>query len=791
MGHRLSIRAKLQLIIGAAVALVLASLILVVNLRLSGLLRGFLQDAASETASRYTSIIENEVERPLVVATTLTQVCETVLKAPAAERRERLDSLVSTILERNYGFTAVWCSWEPDLLDGLDGRNRGGRRGNEAGRYDVTYYRGEGGAVGRQVCSEAEIAEAPRYIAPKTEQRIAINGPYARSYGEGGPSAQVTSFSVPLITQDLTLLGIVGVDVLASAFQSVISAINSYGNGLAVLYATDGVIAAHPEASLGGKGIDAESGFFSEVDFAAYRDAITGGADTTLSLRRDGERFFVVVQNFKIGESLAKWRLAVFVPEKAILGRSYLVIRTLALVVGVAFLAIVALVFFASGFIVRPIRRVSLALKDIAEGEGDLSVRIPAVSGDETGELAGHFNEFVSKLETTIARLKEVGKSGAVVGDELAASSEESSATIVQLEATVRSLQGKIASLDQSIRSVDEAVEGISSAIESVGGLVDKQAGGVKASKGASEAIVSALVGMARAAGERGAVTDGLAARAREGEAVVARLLEAVKEIGGYAQKIADMAEVINDVAERTNLLAMNAAIEAAHAGDRGRGFAVVADEIRKLAVATSKNAATISQQLETVTSRIDETAAGAEKAGLSIRAMMEGMDSAAASFREVVRDLTGLSSRGAEVGDALDALVASTEELKSASADIDARSDVIRDAMLTIGRLSSENTAGFTEMATGIGEMRVAAEALSRLGADNSRNTDVIEGELGRFRTSADAAAESTAARGPARGAGPSSAPEASPEASALDAGGAQSTGIAVKEEAREAPAS
>jgi len=119
MRLRASIRVKLQLLIGMAVAVVLAALVLIVNLRLSGLLGKLLAEAAADTASRFTAVTENAVERPLVVATTLAQLTGSALEAPPAERRARLDELLALALEKNDRFSAVWTAWSPDALDGL------------------------------------------------------------------------------------------------------------------------------------------------------------------------------------------------------------------------------------------------------------------------------------------------------------------------------------------------------------------------------------------------------------------------------------------------------------------------------------------------------------------------------------------------------------------------------------------------------------------------------------------------------------------------------------------------
>ncbi len=736
MQRRSSISRRLLLVFLPAIALVLVGLIGIVYAQSAALVRDLLADAVLETAGRHAATIQSRLGEAFISARFVAQLVDEIIEEPQARRRAALDVRLRRLLERNANFAGVWTTWEPDALDGLDARNRDSAFGNDAGRVDITWFRGADGSLKRRTTPESEILTADYYLEPKRTMQETLIGPYFYEYGEEGvPPLFESSIVVPLLSQDARFKGVIGIDVPQSFLQAAVASIKPYGDGFAALYAKGGLIAGHREAELLGKKIDAEAGRFVQGDFERYAKAVENPEDVRLRVVRDGVPSIVATRKFRLGSSYTRWTLVIVVPETKVLARSGGLALTMGLWGLVALLALFVVTLFASRAIARPIRRVSLALKSVAEGEGELSARLPAGARDETGELARYFNEFVGKLESTVARLKDAARGVAAVGEELAASAEESSATVTELEATVRSLQGKIAALDGSIVEVEEAVDGIARGIGTLEDLVRRQTEGVRGAKAVSEGIVRELGELARSAGGRGAATEALAMRAREGEAKVGGVLRAVKEIGGYAERIAGMAGVINDVAERTNLLAMNAAIEAAHAGDRGRGFAVVADEIRKLAEATGGNAATIGRELKAVIAKIDDTAAGAEEAGGAIRAMSEGMGEAASSFREVVGALESLAVRGSSVGSSLDSLVGATDELERASADMGRRSAVIRESTAAMARLSRESRAGFDEMAVGIREMTGAAEALSHLGLENARNTGILKEELGRFK--------------------------------------------------------
>ncbi len=740
---RFSIRAKLQLIFGGAVALILSLLVIFVYIEAAPTVRSLVYAQATETAGRYAATIQGRVGEVLSTARTLAQIVEAGAGARPESRRATISSFLRSVLERNPDYASVWTAWEPGKVDGLDARFRDTDLGNDTGRFHQTWFRGGDDAIRLLVEKDGNIKESDNYNQPMKDNQDTVIGPYIYDYGDGRKVLE-TSLMVPLRDANLKTVGVLGIDTGQSIYQRVVSQIRPFATGFAALYAKGGLIGGHVTADLLGKNLSDESLAFSARDFEAYSRAISAGKETTLSLRRDGASWLVVVRPFRLGASYTSWTLVVFIPEAKAFASFDSMVRILVVAALAALLSVLVLVAIASRLISSPIKRASEALREISEGEGDLSLRLGVLTTDETADLALHFNSFIGKLELTVSRLKAVGSGGAQVGAELAANSTEASATAEELAATVRSLRGKVTTLDDSIRRVGESVEAISSRIDDVGAMVGRQGCAVEETAASSQAIIQSLGAMARMARERGELADALVLKARDGESVVGKVLVAVQEIGGFATRIAEMVGVINDVAERTNLLAMNAAIEAAHAGDRGKGFAVVATEIRKLAQMTGQNAARIGEQLRTVTNKIDDTAGGAQKAAGSIRAMTEGMGVAANSFREVLSGLDELTEEGKAVSFHLAVLVSSTEELRSASVDIDARSDTIREAVTTIERLSSENTSGFLEMEAGIHEMGASALSLSNLGLENSRNTAVMEEELGKFRI-----ASALAARG------------------------------------------
>lgn len=351
-----------------------------------------------------------------------------------------------------------------------------------------------------------------------------------------------------------------------------------------------------------------------------------------LEIERNGEPYLAnVVQSDSLG-----WRFIALVPKDEVYATANQ-IAWLSVVIAAVLSAIFILIggIFAN-LITRPIDNVAAMLKDIADGEGDLTVRLDIMSKDEVGELAASFNKFIDKMQSIIRQI--VGLS-----DELKTSS------IAAAEGAHTSLAEVRQQLDQ-ITLVATSVEQMSSATQEIAANAELT------SHTASESAEYSLHGQNVVMSARDAIDD-LASEVWNASEVISRLNE-------HSQEINSILSTIQGIAEQTNLLALNAAIEAARAGEYGRGFAVVADEVRDLSLKTTRSTDDIRNMISTLQSATQEAVEIMQRSESMAQGSVVEANQAYEHLTQITESVNNIRDMSAQIATA-------TEEQSSVNAGI------------------------------------------------------------------------------------------------------------------------
>ncbi len=310
-------------------------------------------------------------------------------------------------------------------------------------------------------------------------------------------------------------------------------------------------------------------------------------------------------------------------------------------------------------------------MEELAEGEGDLTASLP-VSEDEIGQVSYCFNQFIETLRSLIRDVKGNVKNSLILSEILNESSSKTSRSAGEIAESMEYLTGRFGELDNTMSKSFDSLRGLSGQVDIFDGQIEEQAAMVEETTAAVTEMKASLAKVAEISRKKQLVVEGLKGSARAGIDLLSDMSgEFQEQVSSRMDDVMAMNKVVASVAAQTNLLAMNAAIEAAHAGDAGRGFSVVADEIRKLAETASSSAKEIDGILKMVRKGVENTARKSEETGLVFQEIEGEVEDTVQAFSEIAGSTHELSMGGDHVLQASSTLSNFTVQVKGASQEM------------------------------------------------------------------------------------------------------------------------